>query len=218
MKTIKISLLLLLVVTTLFSCRKDQIRGSGMTTSQDRDLSGFENVLIKGAIRTNIMYGTDFRVTVTTDPVAMSHVETRVADNTLIVDLDDHYNYQHISFTVDVVMPFIHDLTHEGISTSSLSGFYDLDELRVRHNGVGKLELSGSAAHLDLEHDGVGSVNAFNFPVQTCHAGQSGVGSVKLTVSDLLEGHLSGVGNIYYRGQPEVNISDSGIGNVIHQN
>ncbi|HQV52516.1 MAG: DUF2807 domain-containing protein [Flavobacteriales bacterium] len=218
MKTIKTSLLLFLVITTLFSCRKDQIHGSGTTASQDRELAGFENVLIKGAIRTNIIYGTDFRVTVTTDPVVMSHVETRVEDNTLILDLDDHYNYQHISFTVDVVMPLIHNLTHEGISTSSLSGFYDLNELHVRHNGVGKLDLSGSAAHLDLEHDGVGSVNAFNFPVQTCHAGQSGVGSVKVTVSDLLEGHLNGVGNIYYRGQPEVNISDSGVGNVIHQN
>ena len=218
MKTIKTSLLLLLVVIMLFSCRKDEIHGSGVITSQDRELSGFENVLIQGVISTNIMYGNEFRVTVHTDAVAMSHVQTRVADNTLILDLDDHFNYQHITFTVDVVMPLIHNLTHEGVSSSSLSGFYDLNELHVRHNGVGKLDLSGSAAYLDLEHNGVGSVDAYNFPVETCHAGQSGVGSIKLTVSDLLEGHLDGVGNIYYRGEPSVNISDSGIGNVIHEN
>ncbi|MCB0769971.1 MAG: DUF2807 domain-containing protein [Flavobacteriales bacterium] len=216
MKTLKTSLFILLTTTLLFSCKKDEIRGSGTVVSQERALSGFENVMIQGAVRTNVSYGSDFHVTVRTDATAISRVETRVADNTLIVDLDERYNYQHITFTVDVVMPVIHELTHEGVGNSSLSGFNALDDLRVVHNGVGDLHLSGSATELEIEHDGVGKVKAFEFATERCSVGQSGVGNIEVRVSDVLEGHLHGVGNIHYRGQPAVSIHDSGVGNVIH--
>lgn len=216
MKTLKTSLFILLTTTLLYSCKKDEIHGSGTVVSQERALSGFENVMIQGAVRTNVSYGADFHVTVRTDAAAISRVGTRVADNTLIVDLDERYNYQHITFTVDVVMPVIQELTHEGVGNSSLSGFYGLDDLRVVHNGVGDLQLSGSATHLEVEHDGVGKVKAFEFATERCNVGQSGVGNIEVRVSDVLEGHLHGVGNIYYRGEPAVSIHDTGVGNVIH--
>jgi len=113
-------------------------------------------------------------------------------------------------------MPVIHRLTHEGVSNSSLSGFYDVDALEVIHDGVGNLEFHGSASYLSIVHGGVGQLRAFDFPVDTCQVGLSGVGNIEVKVFDRLQGSLSGVGNVYYRGTPQLNIMQTGVGHAIH--
>lgn len=216
MNHLKTALFLTVTTLALYSCRRDEIHGSGNIIAQERSVSAFENVLIEGAIKANIRYGTTQQVTVRTDAVAIGKVRTSVSNNTLVLDLDDYHNFHHINFEVDVVMPVIHRLTHEGVSNSSLSGFYDLDALEVIHDGVGNLEFHGSAGYLSIVHDGVGDLRAFDFPVDTCQVGHSGVGNIEVMVSDRLEGSLSGVGNVYYKGTPQLNITRTGVGQVIH--
>jgi hypothetical protein len=216
MRTLKTLSLFTLAATLLMSCKKDTIHGSGNIASQERSLGTFEHVRIEGPIKANISYGTVQRVTVRTDAVALNKVETRVANNTLILDLDDAHNYQHISFEVDVVMPMIQDLILEGTGDSRMSGFQGLDEFRLTHTGVGDLTLSGTVGALHVSLDGVGNVHAFGFAADTCHVDLSGVGNIELRVNDQLSGSLSGVGNIHYQGQPTLNVSDTGVGSVIH--
>ena len=209
----------LLLSTLIFtSCTKHRIEGSGNIVTQDRGISGFENVQINSVVETNIVQGTDFSVTVRTDAVALNKVHTYLSGNSLVIDLDEHYNYHHITFHVDIEMPTISKLTHNGVSDSRLSGFIGLTDLEVDHNGVGDLQLSGTAGRLELLHDGVGDLSAFAFASDTCRALLSGVGNMEISVADLLEGHLSGVGNIYYQGDPTVNVSDSGVGSIIQIN
>jgi len=192
--------------------------GSGNIVTQDRALDDFENVVIKSVIKTNVTYGTDFSVVVRTDAVAINKVHTHVSNNTLVIDLDEHYNYHHISFEVDVIMPSISRLEHQGVSDSKLSGFYGLGTLDVLHDGVGALRVSGSSSQFNVTHTGVGDLHAYDLSTDSCHADLNGVGNIELTVSDLLEGHLTGVGNIYFSGSPTVNVIDTGVGSVIQVN
>ena len=216
MNRLKTALLLTVTTLALFSCRRDEIHGSGNIITQDRSVPAFENVLIEGAVKANIRYGATQQVIVRTDAVAIGKVRTTVSNNTLVLDLDDHHNYHHINFEVDVVMPVIHRLTHEGVSNSSLSGFYNVDALEVVHDGVGNLEFHGSAGFMSIVHDGVGQLRAFDFPVDTCQVGHSGVGNIEVTVFNRIQGYLSGVGNVYYRGTPQLNITQTGVGHAIH--
>ena len=216
MNTLKTVILCTLSAILLFSCKKDEIHGTGQTGSQERSLGAFENVTIQGPVKVNVRYGSEQHVTVRTDVVALNKVETRVSNNTLVIDLDESHNYQHISFEVEVEMPGISTLSHEGVGNWSLSGFQDLQELHIVHNGVGDLRLSGSASQLNINKDGVGRIQAFAFTADSCYVGHSGVGDMELMVTDHLSGYLSGVGNIYYRGQPSMSISDTGVGNIIH--
>lgn len=216
MNTLKTTLVLTLTSALLFSCRKDHIHGTGHTIGEERQLSSFDNVVIQGPIKANISYGSEQQVTVRADEAAISKVHTHVSNNTLYLDLNESYNYHNLSFTVDVEMPFIGRLTQEGVSNSSLSGFYDLDALSIVHTGVGDLTLSGSATHLNIDHDGVGNLNAYGLAADVCDVHLDGVGNIKVTVNDLLQGSLNGVGNIYYRGHPTVDVHDDGVGHVIH--
>ncbi len=216
MNRLKTYLLLTITAMTMFSCRRDEIHGSGNIITQDRSVPAFENVRIQGPIKANIHYGSTQHVSVRTDAIAISEVWTTVSNNTLVLDLDQTHNYHHINFEVDVYMPVIHRLTHEGVSNSSLSGSYAVDTLEVVHDGVGDLEFHGSAGHLSIAHDGVGKLKAFDFPADTVEVGLTGVGHIEVTAFDRLQGHLDGVGNIYYRGNPQVSITDTGVGSVIH--
>lgn len=218
MKTLRSISIILLAASVLASCKKDELNGSGQIVSQERNLPEFENVIIKSVVETNISYGTEFSVTVRTDAVAVNRVHTHVNNNTLSIDLDENINYQRIDFEVDVVMPFIDMVENRGVSNSSLQGFFNMDEIRILHDGVGDFTVSGSASVLDLNHNGVGDLHANNFSADICHADHDGVGNMYLSVNDELDGSLSGVGNIYYQGNPVVNVVNTGVGNVIHVN
>lgn len=216
MHTLKSTFVLLLLATLLFSCRRDEIHGSGHIISESRSLPAFTNVVVQGTITTNVHYAPTHYAVVRTDAIAMGDVLTAVSGNTLLLAIDDEYNYHNIHFEVDVYMPHIDGLTHEGVANASLDGFYGLDALNVVLTGVGDLRLSGSADHLSIYHDGVGDLNAYGFSVDSCHADLEGVGNIKVSVADLLEGNISGVGNIYYQGSAAVQVTTPGVGHVIH--
>jgi len=89
MNRLKTALLLTVTTLALFSCRRDEIHGSGHIITQDRSVPAFENVLIQGIIKANTRYGTSQHVTVRTDAVAIANVHTTVSNNTLVLDLDN---------------------------------------------------------------------------------------------------------------------------------
>lgn len=218
MKTFQSLLALCLSAAMLSSCINNRVEGTGNIVSENRDLSGFDNVQISNVITTNVSYGEEFSVVVNADEVAISNVLTKVSGNTLMIDLEKNQNYENIRLQVDITMPSILHIHHDGVSNSSLSGFRDLDILEVTHQGVGNLNLEGSANKLFVNHSGVGKLKAFGFSAKSCDIDFSGVGNMELTVTEMLEGELSGVGNISYKGHPEVKIKDDGVGNVSNAN
>lgn len=207
----------LLACTTLFltACRKDEVRGIGVITSEARQLPAFTDVRIEGPINADIRYGASQLVTVRTDVNALSRLRTSVSGTTLILSLDEANYGNNLKFEVTVDMPTIGRLTQNGVSDARLTGFFGLSTLEVINNGVGHITLHGSTDHLRVTQHGVGRVHAQGMPADTCQVGLSGVGNVEVRVNDLLHGYLSGVGNIYYHGTPVVDVDDTGVGNVI---
>ncbi len=209
-------ILLLSIIALLFTaCRKDEIRGSGVTTTEYRTVTTFTNVRIDGPIRAQVRYAPVQQVSVRTDANVQHLVRTSVTDNTLTLSLAQGNYGDGIRFEVTVDMPTIGRLTHNGVSEAQVSGFFGLTNLDVVNNGVADITLHGSARRLHVTQHGVGRVNAQAMTADTCQAGLSGVGSLEVRVQDLLHGYLSGVGSIYYHGTPVVDITDTGVGNVI---
>ena len=126
-----------------------------MIVTEERRIPTFQNIMVQGPVKVNVMHGTGQLVRVRTDAVAVNEVITTVNNNTLVVDIDDNHNYQHITFEVDVTLPVLHRLTHLGVSHGQLSGF----------QGVGDLTFHGSAGTLHITHDGVWDLHAFSFAV-----------------------------------------------------
>lgn len=207
--------LLALTILLFTACRKDEIRGNGIITTEIRPVPVFTNVRIEGPIRADIRYGSVQQVAVRTDENVQRMVRASVSDNTLTLSLAQANYDDDFKFEVTVDMPTIHRLTQNGVSEVRLSSFFGLSTLEVINNGVGDIALHGSTDHLSVTQHGVGRVNAQGMSADTCQVGLSGVGSMEVRVKDLLRGYLSGVGDIRYHGTPVVDITDTGVGNVI---
>ena len=91
-----------------------------------------------------------------------------------------------------------------------------LPELQsINLTGVGSVTVSdGNTSNLQISLSGVGDIDTQNYQVQNITIQNSGVGSAKVWATDSLSGTLSGVGDISYKGNPEVSIKVSGVGKV----
>jgi hypothetical protein len=107
---------------------------------------------------------------------------------------------------------------------SSGSGDFEADNFRISEcflnvYGSGDIEISGSTDKLEIEHTSSGDIDCFDFKTNDCEVENSGSGDLKIFVSGNLSVVSRGSGDIYYRGNPQVNnIRVSGSGEVYNRN
>ena len=101
------------------------------------------------------------------------------------------------------------------------SGNIQTDEIssttfKATLSGSGDLTVSGTT--MDSRHvvSGSGSVYSGDLVTKTAVITMSGSGSVHTTVDDRLDAVISGSGNIYLKGNPDLSITRTGSGRIIH--
>jgi hypothetical protein len=67
---------------------------------------------------------------------------------------------------------------------------------------------------LDIDLNGMGSVNALGIKARKAVVDLDGMGSVNLNVSDELDVQLDGMGSVNYTGDPKVTSDIDGMGSV----
>jgi hypothetical protein len=91
----------------------------------------------------------------------------------------------------------------------------EVNQLRVDVSGEGGVFLEGAADRLDYRLSGSGNLNAFELKAREVIIRISGSGNADVTVTELLDVGVSGVGNIRFKGNPPtVNQRISGVGTV----
>ncbi|MBA3649671.1 MAG: DUF2807 domain-containing protein [Chitinophagales bacterium] len=83
-------------------------------------------------------------------------------------------------------------------------------------SGSGNITLSGESLSSDLSISGSGNIYAYDFPVDKCNVKITGSGNAEVNVFSSLTGSIIGSGNIFYKGNPFVDVSISGSGNALH--
>lgn len=91
-------------------------------------------------------------------------------------------------------------------------------DLDLEMDGSGDVWLAGQADDAFIELDGSGDLHAFSMMLFTCEIISDGSGSAGVYVDDFLEVFIGGSGNVYYRGDPEINSRIDGLGNLINDN
>ena len=183
-----------LFTSMLFLMSCNGIGGSGNIVHHERTASGFNGLTINGVANVNVQSGEDYKVEVTTDDNLQDYVLVEVKNNILYIDTKPNINLRPTKLIVDVHLPELQ---------------------RVNLSGVGNVTLSeGNATDLAITLSGVGNIDAQNYQVQNVTVEQSGVGDAKIWVTNSMNGTLSGVGDILYKGNPTVNIKVSGVGKV----
>jgi hypothetical protein len=177
----------------------DKVTGEGPIVTENLDLSAFSKIENTGVANFYITIGSPQSVVIKAQQNIMDVMTYQVTNETLKVGLEKNTsieNHEEIRF----------DITIPAISSIKLTG-------------VGDFELSGDdqdALIIDLE--GVGNVDAFEMRVGTCTITSSGVGNCEVYVLNELTVTISGVGNIYYKGNPVIISSVTGLGQLVNSN
>ena len=190
----RIVFLLFTSILLLASCNWIGVKGSGNIVCQERTASGFYGLTINGVANVNVQSAEDYKLEVTTDDNLQEYVLVEVKNNILYIDTEPGINLRPTKLIIDVYLP-------------------DLQNISL--NGVGNVTIAeGSAADLEISLSGVGNIDAQNYQVQNVAIKHSGVGEAIIWATNSLNGTLSGVGNISYKGNPTVSVNVSGVGKV----
>jgi len=175
--------------------------GNGNVTSQERTnlisqektAEGFNDIELDGVGNVNVYPGENYRVIVTTDSNLQDRVVTTVNGSTLQITQKSG-PFKSTELTIDVYLPELKSITLDG------AGEFKIND--------------GEAFELDLSLSGTGSIDAQYFKAQNITITHSGVGTSKIWATDTLNGNLSGVGKILYKGNPTIHVNKTGVGTI----
>lgn len=189
-------------------------QGLGETTSESRDVSGFEEVELRGVGNLSIQQGDSELLTVEAEEDILPKIRTKVKNNRLIIG-------PKRNTTINTTESINYELTVKDLSALEVSGAGDVeaegistDELAVKINGAGDVEISGEADSQNVEISGSGDYMAEALESKQAEVEVAGTGSAIVSVSDELEAKVSGTGSVEYIGDPTVNQEVSGTGEV----
>lgn len=103
------------------------------------------------------------------------------------------------------------------------SGNLDISELKtddvaMKIDGSGNIFLSGQGDDAKLKIDGSGDFEGFNFECNTYDIDSDGTGNAEVLVNNDLEVDIHGSGDVSYKGDPNIQISEDGTGQLINAN
>ncbi len=209
------------------------VRGSGDIVSEEREVSGFDEIQFTGIGNLIIEQGDEEALVVEADDNIIGLIETEVRGDKLHIGFKRGVNIvptSKVKFYLTVKELDRIDLSGVGsidcdeFETDDLefhiSGSGDIDfeiiaeSIETSVSGLGDIDLSGEVDFHRVQISGSGKYNAEELGSKDCEVDISGLGSATVNVSDNLDIEINGAGNVYYKGNPHVSQHISGLGRI----
>lgn len=230
-----ISLLLITascVDTDFFPC----IKPLGKAVEEIRITDDFNSINVALQANVYVTLDTYNSISIIAAENIMEHISTSSRGQTLYIDNTQCLITNDDDITVFITTPDINSVKLSGSgniylnssftgqkATLEVSGsgnifctYMDYEYITSSISGSGTANLIGDVANHKVQISGSGRVNAFELLSQNTQIQLSGSGQAQVYVWDYLDASISGSGNIYYTGDPAVNINISGSGAVYH--
>jgi hypothetical protein len=209
------------------------IKGNGDIISQQIFVPDFHSIDLQTVGNVYITQGNQQRVEVDLDKNLIDNLNTRVRNGKWDIEFDRCIN--RISrFDVFITIPDIRSIELSGSGDIVGENNFDGDNLNLKISGSGNMDIAFTGNSIDsritgsgnmriegeverIEHEVPGSGNLFAFGLLTDIAKitTSGSGDSEVNVSDLLVVRITGSGNVFFKGDPETDVSITGSGDII---
>jgi serine/threonine-protein kinase len=137
-----------------------RIIGSGKPATKEWAIADFTRVAITSTFRARIKKGADFKVTTTADDNVLPHVRVSTQGTTLKVGLQDNQSYElRTRLEAEITLPTLTALDLSGASQTTLEGFKNENELKLRMKGASKLDGSLGVEKAEIDANGASSVS-----------------------------------------------------------
>jgi hypothetical protein len=210
------------------------VRGSGNVTSESRDVSDFDEVVLEGIGNLTIQQTGSETLTIEAEDNIIPYLKTEVEGDRLVIGVEDNT-------TINSSEPINYRLTVKDLNALTLSGSGNIattaistdelaltvsgsgnigapdtstDELQVELSGSGSVRAAGKTDSQDIDIPGSGSYDAEDLESRETEIDLGGSGRATVNVSDELDVRISGSGSVEYSGDPTVSQDISGSGNV----
>jgi hypothetical protein len=190
----------------------DAVSGSGSVVLEERDVSGFSDIELRGSGDLVVDVGTIESLTIEADDNLLALISTEVRGSSLVIE-----NEQSMSPSTDIVYR-IEAIDFDGVSIAGraevVAPNVDCDTFSVSVAGSGSFDLDGSCDVLDVDIAGSGNVDADGLLVERADVSITGSGDVVVNASDELDVSITGSGDVVYLGDPATDIDIQGSGVV----
>ena len=209
------------------------VRGSGDIESEEREVSGFNEIQFTGIGNLIIEQGDKEALIVEADDNIIGLIETEVRGNKLHIGFKRGVNIvptSRIKFYLTVEdldridLSGLGDIDCDKFETDdiefNLSGSGDIDfeiaaeSIETNVSGLGDINLSGKVDFHRVQISGSGKYDAEELESKDCEVEISGLGSATVNASDDLDIEINGAGNVYYKGDPHISQHISGLGRI----
>ncbi len=226
------SLILALSILAISCGGGKKVVGTGALLDDLRALTPFSEITLDAPVNLVVTGGSVQSVNVRAQGQILAILTTEVKGDRLTINMAKEAQMDG-GTTVEVVVPELEALTMNSSGSASLNNMKagklkininssgsvnakDLvyDDIKVYIDGSGDVELGGKAEDLEIMLDSSGDVDAYDLAVQDAKITNKGSGEVRVMVSDELNAEIKGSGNVFYRGEPKVELSDDGSGEL----
>ncbi|MFN2500395.1 MAG: head GIN domain-containing protein [Pyrinomonadaceae bacterium] len=196
-----------------FSSHFGKIEGSGVTASEDRDLTGFRSVKASGAFEIEIAAQKEFVAEVQADDNLLPMIRTEVRGGTLHLSTEGKLSTRN-PIRLRISAPDIESLDISGAANVTLNDLKN-SVLEIDSSGASKLAINGETVKLVIDVGGATKLDAENLRAKNASVDASGASGVSVNVSGHLKADASGASKIVYSGSPaQVEKKSSGASSV----
>jgi hypothetical protein len=220
------------IVIDLNGCGMKTVKGSGNLVTEDRSLSEFNQISLKGKGKVTLRKGDRHNFKIRTDDNVLPLIETEVRNGKLEIS---HSKWNLRPTTLDYYIT-VKDLRGVSIAGSGdINGkdrfvsdeFYtdvsgsgnilldlEVDQLDSDISGSGSTLLSGKANSYHASITGSGKISAFDLEAKNASINITGSGDCRVNVSEKLRAKITGSGDVRYKGFPRITKKITGSGSV----
>jgi hypothetical protein len=191
----------------------DGVKGSGKVIQEQRKVSGFSKIDMKGAYDVEVKVGPATKVELKGDDNLLKLIETSVENGSLVLSSKKNLRPTK-GLRVTISTPNLTAFLLKGAGDVNIEGI-NTKEFTVDLRGAGDLLASGKADKVNAVLKGAGDMNLYGLRASNVDAELSGAGDMNVWASKHLKARMSGVGDLSYKGNPAtVDKSKSGIGSI----
>ncbi|MDR0333935.1 MAG: DUF2807 domain-containing protein [Dysgonamonadaceae bacterium] len=190
------------------------------TTTKSYEVENFSAVQSSMVGNITIRHANTFSVRAEGNEELVNELKVYVENGTLFLKMDERLmrgrRNNRSSIKIDITVPVSEQFEIASQGVGNITGEnIEFKSIRIISQGVGSINLSGTADNAYLKLEGVGSINAEKLIAKNTTVVSEGVGSVQVHASESINVKSEGVGSVSFSGNPAVrNISNSGVGRV----
>lgn len=237
------TILLLMVIMGTNSCTKsdptDCFKSTGAETTVTRSTGIFDKIILNDNVNLVLTQSSSQSISIKGGKNLLKKVKTDINDGALNIENQNSCNWMRSfdkEITVYVNVNQLHEIEYNGSGDISCTNTIISDSLKLNvWEGAGNVDIKVETErnfiyfHIgtaDINYSGVchlsyvtlssfGPIKAENLQSAFTYIANNGSNNCYIQANTRIEANIGGLGDIYYRGDPEIIINKTGEGNMI---